>query len=134
MLQFVSIVRKKENHRITILILLTIGLWGCHGLLSKFSEDLLKNRGFSFGWCDGMGWLALPLYGVVFWKVRKKLSVGLILILAGGGANLVDRMSYGYVRDYWSLGIINVYNNINDWFIVMGTVIFIYNLWKRKSK
>lgn len=81
-----------------------------------------------------MGWLALPLYGVVFWKVRKKLSVGLILILAGGGANLVDRMSYGYVRDYWSLGIINVYNNINDWFIVMGTVIFIYNLWKRKSK
>jgi lipoprotein signal peptidase len=42
------------------------------------------------------------------------------LILAGGGVNLIDRLRFGYVRDYWIWKWF--YNNIADWVIGLGVV------------
>ena len=60
----------------------------------------------------------------------KKQDIGLMVVAVGGLINFVDRIVYGYVRDYWSLGF--VYNNLADWIIVLGVLYSIMALWKRK--
>ena len=42
------------------------------------------------------------------------------LIVAGGISNLLDRLLYGGVYDWLSMPIIGGYNNLADWYIVMG--------------
>ena len=50
----------------------------------------------------------------------------------GGWINLIDRLIFGYVRDYWTLGW--VYNNLADWLIQIGIIIFLSELWIKKLK
>jgi len=57
--------------------------------------------------------------------------IGLLLILVGGGLNLFERFKYGYVNDYWNFLGTGIYNNINDWLISIGLILFIWTSWKK---
>jgi lipoprotein signal peptidase len=57
--------------------------------------------------------------------------LALEIILIGGLINLIDRLVFGYVRDYW--WFVGVYNNLADWLIGVGVLIFFIKiLWKEK--
>jgi lipoprotein signal peptidase len=60
--------------------------------------------------------------------------VGLLLILLGGGLNLFERLVYGYVNDYWNFLGTGIYNNINDWLISIGIILFIWVTIKQKKQ
>jgi len=57
--------------------------------------------------------------------------IGLLLILVGGGFNLFERFAYGHVNDYWNFLGTGIYNNINDWLISIGLILFIWASWKK---
>jgi len=93
--------------------------------------EVFPNKGISFGFSGyflvGMAFLVLLM---VLIMSLKKHDIGLMIVVAGGLINFVDRMVFGYVRDYWSFGF--VYNNLADWIIVGGVLYSLMALWKRK--
>ena len=94
---------------------------------------ITKNYGISFG-VDGWVFILLSvLFVVLFSLIWWKNDIGGInLIVVGGWINLIDRIVLGYVRDYWKLGFI--YNNLADWMIQIGVIIFLSKIWIKKSK
>ena len=66
---------------------------------------------------------------------RKKLDnityAGLILILAGGMSNMIDRIFNGYVIDFIDVNIFNFpHFNIADISIVVGIIILFITIFK----
>jgi lipoprotein signal peptidase len=78
------------------------------------------NQGISLGiemWTEWIFWICISFLFV--WLIRQKLW----LILAGGSANVVSRLVWGGVVDYWNfLGLFA--NNLADWMIVGGALIY----------
>lgn len=69
------------------------------------------------------------------WWYKEKKAWGLALIIFGGLLNLIERFYFGGVRDYWQIPMTNIYNNLNDYFIVGGFIQVIwYFIWKKKQK
>jgi len=62
------------------------------------------------------------------WRIH---SLILIMIMSGGMSNLIDRVFYGWVRDYlylWhSLPFLNFVFNLADVMLVIGGVLLIYH-------
>ncbi len=94
---------------------------------------MVKNFGVSFGqqipsllllttliWFLTLGWLIKS----------KNWRVGLIVL--GGGLNLWQRWQLGYVIDYWKIPMTNIYNNINDWLIFAGVILYIWQQIRQK--
>lgn len=126
-----SVKKKKRISFGIFLIVLLIGILG-HYWLSEVNV-VIKNYGISFG-LDGWILIGLSIVLVlvlaVFWLRNYDYGSGLMLI--GGMINLVDRFVFGYVRDYWKIGW--VYNNLADWIIQAGVIIFLSQLWTKKLK
>ena len=124
-------VKKKANLKIFCLIIAIILGWLGHDFLADKLE-IVKNYGISFGL--EINWLFLVgivLFLSFFWVKNKRLDVGIILV--GGIINLIDRLYFGYVRDYWQFFL--VYNNLADWLIGVGIgLFFIKFLWKESRK
>lgn len=96
------------------------------------------NDGFSFGFLKNNRQLVLmiPLVltsaaaGILTWLLSRKgertQKLGFALVVAGGASNLYDRLTRGYVVDYFSFqfGFLKkVVFNIGDLCIFLGTVI-----------
>lgn len=97
------------------------------------TNNIIKNYGISFGINGGFFIILNIIFVVILTKIWFKnnlLSLGLMLV--GGWINLIDRLIFGYVRDYWTLGW--VYNNLADWLIQIGVIIFLSELWIKKLK
>lgn len=94
---------------------------------------IIKNYGISFG--IG-GWffilLSLVFVGIISTIWWRNDHGGVILMVVGGWINLIDRIVFGYVRDYWKLG--SIYNNLADWIIQVGVIIFLSKIWIKKLK
>lgn len=98
---------------------------------------MIINEGASLG-------LVIPflelfsLFLLVFlgrWWWQEKRSWGLVLIILGGVLNLIERICFGGVRDYWQIPGTTIYNNLNDYFIGIGVVQVIwYLIWKKRQK
>jgi lipoprotein signal peptidase len=111
-------------------LVLIIVFWG-HNFLALRGQ-VLGNRGISWGWGGGVSsWLAGGAFLILFFLTKKANFFGIKLMLLGGAINLLDRMIFGVVRDYW-LFFAGVYNNVADWVIGFGLFIFVIELWKRK--
>jgi len=94
----------------------------------------MQNNGASFGinfW--GLNIVALFFLLIVFSMWRADKNKGWILILIGGGLNLIERIFFGFVNDYLPIFGTNIYNNINDYLIFIGGIMVIWDKWK-KSK
>ena len=76
------------------------------------------NQGISFGVKMSSEWLIFVVSAVIFvWLYRNKMW----FILAGGAANLLSRVVWGGVVDYWNFwGWFS--NNLADWMIVVGAI------------
>ncbi|MDA8169796.1 MAG: signal peptidase II [Nitrospiraceae bacterium] len=67
----------------------------------------VKNTGAAFGIMQTMGnafFIAISAAAIIFIIVLlirdRRKPAGLVLILSGALGNLIDRLSYGYVRDF----------------------------------
>lgn len=76
-------------------------------------------------------WLLVLIW---LWS-REWKAWGWGLVLLGGALNLIEKIIYGWVNDYWQIPGTNIYNNINDYLIGLGVIqIFWYFLWKKRQK
>ncbi|MGN0592955.1 MAG: signal peptidase II [Ruminococcus sp.] len=98
----------------------------------------LENSGAVFGSFSGMRWLliavtsilmAVCVWGLIRYHQRSKLlSLSLVLILAGGLGNLIDRLFRGgLVVDYLEVKLFDfAIFNFADCCVVVGIVLFIF--------
>lgn len=110
------------------------------GVLADFlAHYLISNRLLvtkNYGMSLSINWIN-PLFLNIFfvliigWFYFKKESYFLVLILIGGLVNMIDRLIFGFVKDYWSFSGM-VVNNLNDWLIGFGVLLFsVEGLWKK---
>ncbi|MDP4009441.1 MAG: signal peptidase II [Candidatus Shapirobacteria bacterium] len=102
-----------------------------HEFVANNVPVIIKNEGISFGFSRLSNFLFVGLLvGLAgFYILKNKRGIGLITI--GGMINFVDRYRFGYVRDYWNVWG-NIFNNLNDWLIVAGVLLFIVEVWKKE--
>ena len=102
-----------------------------------FHITLVYNTGTAFGLMKGMNWIFIPLSCLVIffiivyiWKSSLKdgiISLALGLILGGATGNLIDRIKFGYVIDFFDFRIWPVFN-IADSAITIGVMLLIWKL------
>lgn len=99
-----------------------------------FNITFIKNDGASFGILPGGRWLfialTLVLIGILLTytlkkKVTDKLFLCAVAFIAGGGiGNLIDRIFWGEVIDFFDFCLINfAIFNIADCFVVVGAIL-----------
>lgn len=81
--------------------------------------------------------LAFPLIFIIFYKfifLSIFTRVGLSLIIGGALGNIIDRILYGYVRDFISIQFIRwPIFNFADTFITIGAAIMIIHMYTNKN-
>ncbi len=96
----------------------------------------MLNKGISFGFLPGISNILIGAVIVVLifyaLKVRELIvKIGLGLMITGGMGNLYLRVMYGGVVD--NLNFFGLfYNNVFDYLIVGGAVVYMYSVWKTK--
>lgn len=99
----------------------------------------IHNTGAVFGLFQGqsfaltivalVGVVVLLLYALLFYRpspnVLGKSAFG--LVLGGTVGNLIDRLHFGYVTDFISVGIWPAFN-VADSAVVVGAIVFAYSL------
>lgn len=105
-------------------------------LIPKFlSFTYVKNYGAAFGMLEGkrvffiiltVVALTYLIYELIKNKDKKYYLISFILIISGIVGNFIDRVFFGYVRDFISFRIFDPVFNMADSFIVVGAVIFIF--------
>ncbi|MGN0789697.1 MAG: signal peptidase II [Christensenellales bacterium] len=117
-----------------------------------FALQEAHNYGASFGIFEGKQTMLVVLTAVVMVAlsvllvVKPKLPTlarsGIILIIGGGVGNLVDRIVYGYVRDFIDYTFLDTFfgidfaiGNIADIFLLVGTfMVIIYVIFQAKEE
>lgn len=105
-----------------------------------FYLTFCKNEGAAFSILNGKTFLLIIitlifLYFLYFFIKREKnfnkfVIINYSLLIGGIIGNLIDRIIYGYVIDYFDFKIFN-YNfaifNLADTFIVIGVILLLFN-------
>ena len=91
-----------------------------------FIINYTQNTGMAFGLFQGYNWLLILIYLmiIVYLLYLKNTSLPLILILSGAFGNLIDRIVFGFVRDFIDFGIWPVFN-LADAFITVGVLLLV---------
>ncbi|HOQ69089.1 MAG TPA: signal peptidase II [Anaerolineaceae bacterium] len=102
-----------------------------------------SNTGVAFGMLQGMnpvfiGLAVLVSFGIVYYypKIEKKdwmIKLALMMELGGAVGNLVDRIKYGHVIDFISVGTFPVWN-IADACITVGVIILLLGVWLQEKR
>ncbi len=67
--------------------------------------------------------------------INKKINqniIALIFIMSGAFSNFIERLKYGFVFDYFQLGILPIFN-LADVFITGGAILWLLTLLKSKT-
>jgi len=95
---------------------------------------MVKNFGISFGW-NFIGvefWVVLIEITLIYWYFKYR-NWRILPVIVGGALNLMERVIFGYVTDYWRIPFTNIYNNLNDWLIFGGVSLLIWQIvWDKK--
>ena len=88
------------------------------------------NYGAAFSMLQGWNWLfisisVIVIFGISYYHKRFKNKLGIMLLLAGTAGNLIDRLLFGYVRDFISVRHFATFN-LADSFNVIGAALIIY--------
>jgi lipoprotein signal peptidase len=105
--------------------------------ITKFIFAGQINHGISFSLFSRAGqldlalvlvFIALVIFGSqqIIHHKQDEFSVLWGVLLGAGFSNLVDRWMFGGVRDFWLLPILNVQNNLADWFIFLAALGIIF--------
>jgi len=102
-----------------------------------------SNTGVAFGMLQGMNpvfiVLALVVAGMIIFyytKLEKEdwlLKLALMLELGGAAGNLVDRIRFGHVVDFISVGNFPVFN-VADSCITVGVFILLMGVWVQEKR
>ena len=103
-----------------------------------FHLQYLENHGVAFGMFQGQIWFFLPLTIVIalimiflYYKIpgTKRylpLRICAILITAGAFGNMIDRIRYQYVVDFFYFKVINFpIFNVADCYVVIAVILFV---------
>lgn len=121
--------KKKLNFFLIGLFLTVIGFI-FHNYLAVIL-NIYPNKGISFGLSGNFLILMAFLFLIMIWIFSgSQINFYLMTVAVGGTINFIDRIVFGYVRDYWNFAL--VYNNLADWIIAIGVICFVFDLWKRK--
>lgn len=104
-----------------------------------FGIEYATNTGAAFGILKGNNFflaiIAIIVIGFIFYyykKVDKHERTGLLLILAGTLGNLIDRIFFGYVRDFIALPFWPNFN-FADMYNTIGVLILAFYGFKHKK-
>ena len=107
------------------------------------SLTYLQNRGAAFSMLQDQQWffavITLVVMGVAVWYLHKHIEdswwlvTGLVLIIAGGLGNFIDRISQGFVVDMFHLDFINfAIFNVADSYLTVGVVVLLLAMLKEE--
>ena len=107
------------------------------------SLTYLQNRGAAFSMLQDQQWFFAVITLVVMvgaiWYLHKHMEdslwlvFGLILIIAGGLGNFIDRMSQGFVVDMFHLDFINfAIFNVADSYLTVGVIVLLIAMLKEE--
>lgn len=109
-----------------------------------FHLTLVLNPGAAFGLMAGWTWIfiitaVLVLLGIIYVQFRfgiKNKLIHLALGMIGGGAlgNLLDRIFFGKVVDYFDFRLWPFVFNFADSMIVIGTVLLLICFYRKEQK
>lgn len=98
----------------------------------------VENRGAAFAFLDGKEWaptffiivsaLIMLLFFFIYVKYgsrHKVFKLSLLLILTGAVGNFIDRIAFGYVRDFISISFFPAIFNVADAAITIGGALFV---------
>lgn len=124
-------VRKKERKIIFASVLLIDQL--SKFLIIKFGLASI-NQGVLFGTLfhgsiTSLLFVFLILGLAMFWYFKRSYNLGLLLVIAGGISNLIDRLYRGGVVDFIKLPVGPAFN-LADLAIVLGCVLLLIDLLK----
>jgi lipoprotein signal peptidase len=126
---------RKESFKKVLLATIIPLIGFIHEFLATQSTNLVKNYGISLGQSLPFLYLIVFIFivssSIIYFKENK---LGVLLIVSGGLINFIDRIRFGFVRDYWELFDSSIYNNINDWIIATGVILFLIDIIWKKSK
>ena len=99
--------------------------------------NLVKNSGLAFGLAFFQPVLIVIIFLIIliliwhlvkfYWQKDFWLVLSFTLIIAGAVSNLLDRIRFGYVIDYFDVPWFSVFN-LADCLITVGVGIFIINV------
>ncbi len=133
LIPFILIIAADQLSKIAVAKTLDIGR-SVTGIKGIFNITYVRNEGAAFGIMDGktifLIVFTIAVFGaIVFYVVKYRpknrwLMWAITLILAGGAGNLIDRVIFGYVRDFIELSFMNFpVFNIADCAVTVGAVI-----------
>ena len=106
--------------------------------ITKSFFDVTKNYGAAFGLAINKWTLIIVSVMVLviciyyLLKIKQKIvRYGLFFLIAGALGNLIDRLMFGYVRDFIGIWIIPRFN-FADIFNIIGALLLIYFLLKER--
>lgn len=103
--------------------------------------NYLKNYGVGFSMLNGNRFLILVIsFGLIYYVLKmlndiemQKYQIPLLMILAGGLGNLIDRIVRGFVVDYVDVNIFNFpVFNFADSILVLGAIAIIIMIVKEE--
>lgn len=120
------------------------GVWSPWEWLTPYARIVhWSNTGVAFGMLQGMnpvfiGLAFLVSLGIIYYypKIEKEdwlIRLALMMELGGAAGNLVDRIKYGHVIDFISVGNFPVWN-VADACITVGVVILLIGVWLQEKR
>ena len=107
------------------------------------SLTYLQNRGAAFSMLQDQQWFFAVITLVVMvgaiWYLHKHIEdsfwtgFGLVLIIAGGLGNFIDRISQGFVVDMFHLDFVNfAIFNVADSYLTVGVIVLLFSMLKEE--
>lgn len=107
------------------------------------SLTYLQNRGAAFSMLQDQQWffalITFVVMGVAVWYLHKHIEdswwlvTGLVLIIAGGLGNFIDRISQGFVVDMFHLDFVNfAIFNVADSYLTVGVLVLLLAMLKEE--
>ena len=103
--------------------------------ITKYFFSFVFNTGGAFGILKGINIFFVIINVVIlgvclYYYKKKKFRIPLLFLISGIIGNLIDRVYFGYVRDFISIGTFPVFN-LADSFNFIGIVLLIVIFWKK---
>ena len=123
----INMYKSKSNFIFIISCLLTLVNLGVSFAIQKFDIWHVNNYNqefFRFGWVSFLVIISIGLLLIIKLKLYQKYQIILSILITGTISNVIEKISQGYVVDYFNFGI--GIANLADLYIYIGILIITY--------